>query len=208
MRVTLFTRPDCHLCDLTKADLAELQPVAPHHLVEVDIETDPVLLKRHGESVPVVEIGPYTLRPPFSKTDLKVALLAAQQRLSTRPPLTGAARQRAIGANRVVHGFSKHWLAVLNTIVFLYVALPFFAPVLVKAGPPCRHAGSTSTLQSAINWRSAPGSCSGSLPITALARRADSFGEATGFPRTICSRPGTSSATIAWDTKWRFASGM
>jgi uncharacterized membrane protein len=134
MRVTLFTRPDCHLCDLTKADLAELQPVAPHHLVEVDIETDPVLLKRHGESVPVVEIGPYTLRPPFSKTDLKVALLAAQQRLSTRPPLTGAARQRAIGANRVVHGFSKHWLAVLNTIVFLYVALPFFAPVLMKAG--------------------------------------------------------------------------
>jgi uncharacterized membrane protein len=35
---------------------------------------------------------------------------------------------------RAVGGFSRHWLAILNTIVFLYVGLPFLAPILMKAG--------------------------------------------------------------------------
>jgi uncharacterized membrane protein len=103
-------------------------------LVEVDVESDPVLKARYGESVPVIESGPYTLRSPFSKTDLKVVLISAQQRAEVKPPLEGKARDRAIGMTRVVGGFSRHWLAILNTIVFLYVALPFVAPVLLKAG--------------------------------------------------------------------------
>ena len=134
IRVTLFTKKDCGLCDQAKADLAELQATVPHRLVEVDVEAERVLQARLGESVPVVEAGPYVLRAPFSRTDLKVALLSAQQRQSARAPLTGSARQRAIGLNRLVHGFARHWLAVLNMIVFLYVALPFFAPVLMKFG--------------------------------------------------------------------------
>ncbi len=134
IRVTLFTKVDCSLCDQAKADLADLQATVAHRLVEVDVETDKALIERHGDHVPVVEIGAYTLRAPFSKTDLKVALLAAQQGGPTGAPLTGAARERAIGANRIAHSFSRHWLAVLNTIVFLYVALPFLAPVLMRAG--------------------------------------------------------------------------
>jgi len=134
IRVTLFTKKDCSLCDQAKADLAELQAMVPHRLVEVDVETDRLLMERHGEKVPVVEVGAYTLRAPFSQTDLKVALLAAQQGRPAAAPLTGSARERAISMNRIAHGFSRHWLAVLNTIVFLYVALPFLAPVLMKAG--------------------------------------------------------------------------
>lgn len=134
MRVTLFTRKDCSLCDEVKADLAELQEVVPHRLVEVDVDADPVLAARHGESVPVIEAGPYTLRAPFNATDLKVVLLSAQRSQADRPQVTGQARERAVGMNRAVRGFSRHWLAILNTIVFLYVGLPFVAPVLMKAG--------------------------------------------------------------------------
>jgi uncharacterized membrane protein len=134
MRVTLYTKKDCELCDQARSDLAELQRSLPHRLVEIDIESDPLLLARHGESVPVVEAGPYTLRAPFSLTDLKVVLTSAQQHTADKPPLEGAARTRAVGMTRAVGGFSRHWLAILNTIVFLYVGLPFLAPVLMKAG--------------------------------------------------------------------------
>ena len=134
MRVTLYTKKDCTLCDQARADLAELQPSVPHRLVEIDIESDPVLTARHGDSVPVVETGPYTLRAPFSLTDLKVVLLSAQQHTDGNPPPEGRARTRAVGMTRAVGGFSRHWLAILNTIVFLYVGLPFLAPILMKAG--------------------------------------------------------------------------
>ena len=134
MRVTLYTKKDCTLCDQARADLAELQPSVPHRLVEIDVESDPVLSARHGDSVPVVETGPYTLRAPFSLTDLKVVLLSAQQHAAGHPPPEGRARTRAVGMTRAVGGFSRHWLAVLNTIVFLYVGLPFLTPILMKAG--------------------------------------------------------------------------
>jgi len=134
MRVTLYTKKDCTLCDQARADLAELQPSVPHRLVEIDIESDPVLTARHGDSVPVVETGPYTLRAPFSLTELKVVLLSAQQHAAGNPPPEGRARTRAVGMTRAVGGFSRHWLAILNTIVFLYVGLPFLAPILMKAG--------------------------------------------------------------------------
>ena len=134
MRVTLYTKKDCELCDEARADLAELQPSVPHRLVEIDVESDPVLSARHGDSLPVVETGPYTLRAPFSLTDLKVVLLSAQQHAAGNPPPEGRARTRAVGMTRAVGGFSRHWLAILNTIVFLYVGLPFLAPILMKAG--------------------------------------------------------------------------
>ena len=134
MRVTLYTKKDCTLCDEARAHLAELQPSVPHRLVEIDIESDPVLTARHGDSVPVVETGPYTLRAPFTLTDLKVVLLSAQQHAAGNPPPEGRARTRAVGMTRAVGGFSRHWLAILNTIVFLYVGLPFLAPILMKAG--------------------------------------------------------------------------
>ena len=134
MRVTLYTKKDCTLCDQARTHLAELQPSVPHRLVEIDIESDPVLTARHADSVPLVETGPYTLRAPFSLTDLKVVLLSAQQHAAGNPPPEGGARTRAVGMTRAVGGFSRHWLAILNTIVFLYVGLPFLAPILMKAG--------------------------------------------------------------------------
>lgn len=57
-----------------------------------------------------------------------------------RKPVTGRKRSVVIGVDRSVHWLSKHWLAVFNTIVFIYVGLPILAPVLMNAGlePPAR----------------------------------------------------------------------
>jgi uncharacterized membrane protein len=53
---------------------------------------------------------------------------------SNKKPVTGRQRTVVIGIDRGVYWLSKHWLAVFNTLIFIYVALPIMAPVLMKAG--------------------------------------------------------------------------
>ncbi len=51
-RITLFTRPGCHLCDDAKAALDRLgEPFA-----EVDITGDPDLEADYGEMIPVITL--------------------------------------------------------------------------------------------------------------------------------------------------------
>jgi glutaredoxin len=50
--VRLYTRRGCHLCDEAKAVLAR-HGLSPQ---EIDIDADPVLIKRYDTCVPVVEI--------------------------------------------------------------------------------------------------------------------------------------------------------
>lgn len=135
MRVTLYARSECELCDRVREQLVALQDEIPHQLVEVDIESEPTLTTRYGERVPVVEVGPYTLSAPFSELDLKVALLSARDGLTAkevRPaPVT---RDQAIGLNRGLLFFARHWLAAFNLAVLVYVGLPFVAPTLMHLG--------------------------------------------------------------------------
>lgn len=56
-RVELFTRSGCHLCEDAKAILLALQGAYDFTFVETDITTDPVLLARYGEEIPVVLIN-------------------------------------------------------------------------------------------------------------------------------------------------------
>ena len=55
--MVLYTRPGCCLCDLMKAELERARTRREWRLVEVNIEGDPELLERHGESIPVLEIA-------------------------------------------------------------------------------------------------------------------------------------------------------
>ena len=48
--------------------------------------------------------------------------------------VTGRQRSLVIGIDRLIYSLSRHWLAVFNVIVFIYVALPISAPILMKAG--------------------------------------------------------------------------
>jgi uncharacterized membrane protein/glutaredoxin len=134
MRITLYTRPDCHLCDETRRALASLQSEFPHELREVNIESDEELLRRYAEQIPVVQVGAYTLRAPIDPQDLRVTLGAAQVGAKPAPAAASAKREGAIKANRGLLFFARHWLAIFNLLVFVYVGLPFLAPVLMKIG--------------------------------------------------------------------------
>lgn len=54
MRVDLFGRRGCHLCDEAKAALARIGTELPHRVVVTDVDTDFALRERYGLLVPVV----------------------------------------------------------------------------------------------------------------------------------------------------------
>ncbi|MDA0185722.1 glutaredoxin family protein [Solirubrobacter phytolaccae] len=56
MRVTLYGRPGCHLCDEAREALQRVQRHTPFELHEIDIETDDELHKRYLERIPVITL--------------------------------------------------------------------------------------------------------------------------------------------------------
>lgn len=140
LTVTLYTRPGCHLCVETKALLQKLAPDLPHRLVEINIDQDPVLKAHFGEEIPVVEVGPYVLKAPIDEISLRATLGAALDRQAHLESIGDEAYRRAAArgmqisrADRVYLWLSRHYLALINLLVFLYVGLPFAAPVLMHA---------------------------------------------------------------------------
>ena len=141
LTVTLYMREECHLCEQAKADLESLQEQYPHRLVEVDIDSDPVLQSKYLVEIPVVEVGPYQLKAPFDRQRLMVTLGAASDRRGQLEEIGGEkyeARvrrgQQISSADRMMSWIANHYLAVLNLVMLLYVGLPVLAPVLMKSG--------------------------------------------------------------------------
>jgi len=139
VNVTLYTRAVCHLCEQAEADLKALQTVVPHKLVLIDIDSDPALQSAYALDVPVVEVGPYRLKAPFSRQELQTTLAAANDRKSQLERINDKAYQvssergQAVSdSDRLSYWLSRHYLLVFNLFLFLYVGLPFLAPVLMK----------------------------------------------------------------------------
>lgn len=54
VRVTLYTRAGCHLCDVAKEVLESVRADRPFELDVVDIDGDPALVARYTHEVPVI----------------------------------------------------------------------------------------------------------------------------------------------------------
>jgi glutaredoxin len=52
-RVTLYSRPGCHLCDDARAVIARVCADLGEEYIEVSIDGDPELQRRFGEEIPV-----------------------------------------------------------------------------------------------------------------------------------------------------------
>jgi uncharacterized membrane protein len=88
-----------------------------------------------------VEIGPYTLVAPITKEQLRMTLGAASDRRSQLERVGGEAYEVRVRrgleittGDRISNWISKHYLALLNLFMAIYVGLPFLAPTLMKAG--------------------------------------------------------------------------
>ncbi len=141
IEVILYSREDCHLCEQARADLEALQQEQPHRLTVVDVDGDPQLREAYGFNVPVVQIGPYQLKAPIARQDLLITLKAAIHREDQIATVDAAIESGELQIPLVwsqsdgfMLWFSRHYLAVFNLFVLIYVGLPFLAPVLMKVG--------------------------------------------------------------------------
>jgi uncharacterized membrane protein len=139
--VTLYTRAGCELCKQAEDDLSALQAVTPHQLAVLDIDSDPSLRDNFALEIPVVEAGPFRLKAPFSRQELRITLGAAADRLIQLEKINDktfqvntSGIQTVNKADKLSYWISKHYLAIFNLFLILYIGIPFLAPVFKKAG--------------------------------------------------------------------------
>jgi uncharacterized membrane protein len=132
----MYTRSGCHLCDIARDDLESIRQQYPHELLEIDIDSREDLETAYGFDIPVVEVGPYKLKAPFDIQELKITLGAAidRQRHINEINKADVRPVKWTSADEVTYWFSRHYLALFNLFVIIYVGLPFLAPVMMKLG--------------------------------------------------------------------------
>jgi glutaredoxin len=55
--ITLYSKADCHLCDIAKERIANVRRSESFELKTVDITEDPELFERYKERIPVVMLN-------------------------------------------------------------------------------------------------------------------------------------------------------
>ncbi len=79
VRVTIYSRQNCHLCETVRDMAQRLQTELPFRLDYVDIETDRDLVARYGTRIPVVMVDRREIRvEPVTERDLRRAIKRAR----------------------------------------------------------------------------------------------------------------------------------
>jgi len=81
VKVTLYSKPDCHLCDDALLELEHIARRTPFDIEVVDITTDAALLKKYGERIPVLQVGWREYAAPLTREVIERAV-----RVSTAGP--------------------------------------------------------------------------------------------------------------------------
>jgi glutaredoxin len=55
-RITVYTKPGCHLCEAAVAAVARVCARAGTRWTEIDIEGDPELIDAYAEMIPVIHV--------------------------------------------------------------------------------------------------------------------------------------------------------
>ncbi len=57
IRLRLLSRPGCHLCEEMRREVDALLADEPHTWEEVDVDSDPELAARYGNSIPILFVN-------------------------------------------------------------------------------------------------------------------------------------------------------
>ena len=85
IRLTLYSRPGCHLCEEMRREVEQLLGDLPHEWDVVDVDRDPELARRYGESIPILFVNGHhfaKIRLPRLSSKLRLVRAAAR---SDRP---------------------------------------------------------------------------------------------------------------------------
>jgi len=116
-----------------KAWLSALQATYPHKLQLVDLRQQAFFRKRAEETV-MVRIDEKQVTNPEDFENIRLALSEAHRNANSPDYRPVTAKDRLNGRERFSLWFSRHYLALINVILALYVFLPILAPVMMKIG--------------------------------------------------------------------------
>lgn len=78
IQLTLLSRPGCHLCEEMRHEVDAVLAGRPHEWDVIDVSTDPDLLLRYGDSIPVLFVnGRLFAKIRLPRFSSKVRLLKA-----------------------------------------------------------------------------------------------------------------------------------
>lgn len=77
MQITVYSKPNCSLCDNLMDDLAWLQRELNFTVVSHNINDDPALKAQFQYLIPVVEIAGVLYNPPHDLLQIRQRLIAA-----------------------------------------------------------------------------------------------------------------------------------
>ncbi len=136
INITLLHREDCHLCDEVEIFLSSVQDEFPHRLTKVDISQNPDLERRFGEEIPVIRIGEKTYTAPINQQEIlqEMKRIFENQVKKGEVVKTSGIENQWTGGDRFSLWLSRHYIALVNLVLLLFIGFPFLAPVLMKAG--------------------------------------------------------------------------
>ena len=74
-KVIIYSRPGCHLCEVAKEKIRQSDCRDEYTVEEINIETDPILLERYRNDIPVITIdGVEAFRHRVSSEEFAIAL--------------------------------------------------------------------------------------------------------------------------------------
>jgi uncharacterized membrane protein len=107
----------------------------------MDIESNDNLKNLFGMEIPVVEVGPYKLKSPFSEKELLMTIGAANDRLEQIAQINQNTQlDEKVGritlnrSDKIAFWIARHYLLLINLFLLLYFGLPFMAPVFKATG--------------------------------------------------------------------------
>lgn len=141
IQVLLYGKNKSDENDWIISALASLQNEFPHDLHIIDIDQDPLLVEEYQQKVPILDIGTYRIIKPQDAEEIRFGLKKATERYHqaqtkgnealvnrlTKPP-------ELTKSDRFSYWFSRHYMFLLNSFVFLYLFFAFLAPSLMKIG--------------------------------------------------------------------------
>lgn len=121
--------------------LEELSSELEFNYQIIDISDSDELTKKYEDSTPFVKIGPYTLSGEVYEPNLRMTILAAQDRDRQLTNVGDNRYEQRIEAGKIITKLdkvslwlSKSYIWLMIFFLSLYVGLPFLAPYLLKIG--------------------------------------------------------------------------
>jgi len=141
IQVLLYSKNKSDENDWIISALASLKNEFPHQLHFVDIDLDLVLAEEYQQKIPILDIGTYRIIKPKDTEEIRFGLKKATERFHQAQVKGNEALVTRLTkpleltkSDCFSYWFSRHYMFLLNSFVFLYLFFAFLAPSLMEIG--------------------------------------------------------------------------